>query len=149
MRYAATIAVVDFFIHAGYDPILIVGKDFSGFPGVSISLLLFIANFYKRLINKHLNCIYSIFIRMFFQMLDNTYPKIRLHVVKDSAAKNDVIVILQPVIIKICLEKINMRSCLLCKALPFFDSILRQIKCCNLISISCKKYRTDRFCRGK
>lgn len=117
---------------------MIEHKKFSRIPTKPIGIFIR-RNFHKRFIYKYINCVYSIFVCVFFQVCRDFFPDFRLNKVKYSTAENNVIIFGCTKISYVSLKKVYMGITLLGKLFPLFYSGFGQIKRCYNITVSSKK----------
>ena len=88
---STTIAVKNDFFCLMQFPIMVEHKKFSGIPVKPIDIFIW-WNLHKRFIYKYINCVYTTFVCVFFQVCCDFFPDFWLNKVIYSTAENNVIV---------------------------------------------------------
>lgn len=127
----------------GYDeimqfPVMIEHKKFSRIPAEAAGIFIW-RNFQKWFIYKYINCMYAVFVCVFFQVCCNFFPDFRFNKVKYSTAKDNGIASGCTEVSYVSFKEIYISVIFFCKLFSFFYSVFRQVKSCYNITITGKK----------
>ena len=118
-------------------PVPVIGKKLSGHPVFPAVRIRWHRN--KRFFHEHINCMHAARRSMSNIILHDFPAQLGQDMMENPGAVYYVKLLIQPVIMQIRPEKVNLHLMDICQPLRLLNSGLRHIKCRYLISVSCKK----------